>query len=233
MKLIQLEIKKIALTPYLLASVLIPLVTLAMVNLLAYAPQIDPSILVTDPEMGTYKFLYILSFIINVAGFSCLGTAMLGKVVMESYNDNYLYLTLSYPVARKKILRAKIIFCELFCGFGVFIGILLTNSLFFVSESIFSVVNDSLSFATIVSQLSLMIVAVILVTSISLISLAIGWWRNSLALAIVSSVVFCSIPSNLVTVGGVQVVLAITVILLVASMLVVLLITKKVSRLEA
>lgn len=233
MKLIQLEMKKIALTPYLLASVLIPLVTLAMINLLAYAPQIDPSILVTDPEMGTYKFLYILSFIINVAGFSCLGTAMLGKVVMESYNDNYLYLTLSYPVARKKILRAKIIFCELFCGIGVFIGILLTNSLFFVSESVFSVVNDSLSFATIMGQFPLMIVAVILVTSISLISLAIGWWRNSLALAIVSAVVFCSIPSNLVTVGGVQVVLAITVILLVASMLVVLLITKKVSRLEA
>lgn len=116
MKLIQLEMKKIALTPYLLASVLIPLVTLAMINLLAYAPQIDPSILVTDPEMGTYKFLYILSFIINVAGFSCLGTAMLGKVVMESYNDNYLYLTLSYPIARKKILRAKIFFVNCFVG---------------------------------------------------------------------------------------------------------------------
>lgn len=233
MKLIRLEMKKVALTPYLLASILIPMVTFAMINLLAYAPQIDPSILVTDPEMGTYKFLYILSFIINVAGFSCLGTAMLGKIVMESYNDNYLYLTLSYPVARKKILWAKIIFCEVFCGIGVFVGVLLTNSLFFVSESIFSVVNDSLSFAAIVNQLPLMMVSIVLVTSISLISLAIGWWRNSVALAIVSAVVLCSIPSNLVTVGGVEVVLAITAVLLLLSMMVILLITKKVSRLEA
>lgn len=75
MKLIGLEMKKIALTPYLLASVLIPLAALALIDLLAYAPQIDPNILATDPEMGTYAFLYVISFIINVTGFACMNTA--------------------------------------------------------------------------------------------------------------------------------------------------------------
>ncbi len=233
MKLIGLEMKKIALTPYLFTSVLIPLAALALINLLAYVPQIDPNILATDPEMGTYAFLYVISFIINVTGFACMNTAMLGKVIMESYNDNYIPLTLSYPVSRKKVFWAKIIFCELFCGVGVFIGVLLTNSLFFVSESVFSLVNDTLSFTIIINQLPLMIVSIMLVVSISLIALAIGWWRNSLALAIVSAVVLCSILSNLVTVGGVEVILAISGILFFIGVLVVLTLTKKVLRLEA
>lgn len=232
MKLIGLEMKKIALTPYLLTSVLIPLAALALINLLAYVPQIDPTILATDPEMGTYAFLYVISFIINVTGFACMNTAMLGKVIMESYNDNYIPLTLSYPVSRKKVFWAKVLFCELFCGLGVFIGVLLTNSLFFVSESIFSLVNDTLSFAAIVNQLPVIIVSIVLVISISLISLAIGWWRNSLPLAIVAAVVFCSVLSNLVTVGGIEVVLAISFVLFLIGVLVVLTLTKKVMRLE-
>lgn len=112
-------------------------------------------------------------------------------------------------------------------------GVLLTNSLFFVSESIFSLVTDTLSFATIVNQLPVIIVSIVLVISISLIALAIGWWRNSLPLAIVAAVVLCSILSNLVTVGGIEVVLAISGVLFLIGVLVVLTLTKKVMRLEA
>lgn len=233
MKLIQLEMKKISLAPYLLASALIPLVALALVELLAYAPQIDPSILVTDPEMGTYQFLFFISFVINVSGFACLGTALLGKVIMESYNDQYIYLTLSYPVSRKKVLWAKLVFCTLFSGVGVFVGSLFTNLLFFVSESLFSVVNDTLSFSAMIDQMPLLLVSVILVASISLIALAIGWWKKSLALAIVSAMVLCSVPSNLVAVGGEGIVAVVSGILLIVSLGVILMVTKKVSRLEA
>ena len=233
MKLIQLEMKKISLAPYLLASVLIPLAALALVELVAYAPQIDPSILVTDPEMGTYQFLFFISFVINVSGFACLGTALLGKVIMESYNDQYIYLTLSYPIARKKVLWAKIVFCTLFSGIGVFVGSLFTNLLFFVSESLFSVVNDSLSFSVMIDQMPLLLASVVLVVSISLISLAIGWWKKSLALAIVSAMVLCSVPSNLVAVGGEGIVAVISGFLLMMSLGVILMVTKKVSRLEA
>ncbi|MDN5372165.1 MAG: hypothetical protein PWR19_1211 [Carnobacterium sp.] len=102
-----------------------------------------------------------------------------------------------------------------------------------MSESVFSLVKDTLSFTTIVNQLPLMIVSIMLVVSISLIALAIGWWRNSLALAIVSAVVLCSILSNLVTVGGVEVILAISGSLFFIGVLVVLTLTKKVLRLEA
>lgn len=233
MKLIQLEMKKISLAPYLLASVLIPLAALALVELLAYAPQIDPSILVTDPEMGTYQFLFFISFVINVSGFACLGTALLGKVIMESYNDQYIYLTLSYPVARKKVLWAKLVFCTLFSGIGVFVGSLFTNLLFFVSESLFSVVNDTLSFSAMIDQMPLLLISVILVASISLIALAIGWWKKSLALAIVSAMVLCSVPSNLVAVGGEGIMAVVSGILLIVSLGVILMVTKKVSRLEA
>lgn len=233
MKLIQLEMKKISLAPYLLASVLIPFAALALVELVAYAPRIDPSILVTDPEMGTYQFLFFISFVINVSGFACLGTALLGKVIMESYNDKYIYLTLSYPVARKKVLWAKIFFCTFFSGIGVFVGSLFTNLLFFVSESLFSVVNDTLSFSAMIDQMPLLLVSMILVTSISLISLAIGWWKKSLALAIVSAMVLCSVPSNLAAVGGEGIVAVISGILLMVSLGVILMVTKKVSRLEA
>ena len=233
MKLIQLEWKKISVVPYLLASILIPLAALSLVELLAYAPRIDPSILATDPEMGTYQFLFFISFVINVAGFSCLGTALLSKVIMESYSDKYIYLTLSYPTARQKVFWAKIFFCIAFCGIGIFIGSLFTNVLFFISESLFPVVNDSLSYSVMLDQLPLLLVSVLLVTSISLISLAIGWWKKSVALAIVSAMVLCSIPSNLVGIGGEGIVTVISGVLRVVSLILVLIMTKKVSRLEA
>ncbi|MER2295326.1 MAG: ABC transporter permease [Desemzia incerta] len=233
MNLIKLEMKKIDLSPYFLAAIIIPIAALAMVELMAYAPRIDPSFSAADSEMMTYEFLYFTSFIVNVAGFACLGTALLGKVIMESYNDNYIYLTLSYPVSRKKILFAKIIFCVVFSGLGVFIGLFLTNGLFFISESVFPLVQDTLSFSQFIRQLPLLVIAGVLVSSVSLISLMIGWWKKSLSLAIVAAVVLCSILSNLVMAGGQGIVIVTSLFLLVISLLVTVTMTRKVARLEA
>ncbi len=76
-------------------------------------------------------------------------------------------------------------------------------------------------------------IAGVLVSSVSLISLTIGWWKKSLPLAIVAAVVFCSILSNLVMAGGQGIVIVTSLFLLVISLLVTVTMTRKVARLEA
>lgn len=232
MKWIQLEMRKINLKPYVLTACLIPFISLFFIYFMAFIPTIDPSELLRSPELGTYAFIMQFSFLINVAGFVCLATTMLAKIVMEAYSKRNLYLTFSYPVPRKNILIAKLILCLSFVSIGVFLGILVTNLLFFLSESIFHVVMDTLHFSLIFEQLPLMAMAILLVSSIGILALYLGWLKQSIALTIISGIVMFSLPSNLMTMGNLPMISSLTIFLLILSLIFFQQILNKINRLE-
>lgn len=233
MKMMMLETKKISMKPYLLTGVSIPFVTLLFLYLLANVPNFDPNVLEHNPEFGLYSFLYKISFIINVAGYTCLCATMLSKIVMEAYSERNLYLTLGYPVARGKILIAKLVLCLGLCSIGVFAGIFVTNILFFFSESIFPFLSDQLTFAEIINQWPWMLTGMVLVISISLIALFIGWRKKSIALTVISAFLLNSIPSNLLTAGNETMIMILSLFLLGVGGIMLYLMRRQVLEMEA
>ncbi len=234
MSLIKIERQKRSLKPYLLTAGIIPLVSLMLVYLIAIvSSQPIPAPVPSGQDMSSYQFFYQISFIANVAGYVMLGAAMLIKYVMEAYSERNIYLTLGYPMSRKKVFFSKLLLCLSVIGPGVFISIFVTNTLFFISESVYQLADDTLNFQHVLDQLPLMLTAVVLVISICLIALFIGWLRNSIPLVIISAVLLFSIPSNLMSSGNIFIIMALTVFLFIFSLIIVALLNNKVSRLEA
>lgn len=232
MNLLKIESKKYNLKPYIYSGVIILFVSLAFVYLLACIPKFDPQELASNPELGNYDFLFQFSFIINVAGFVCLGAAMLAKIVLEAYNEKTIYLTFSYPVSRGRVLLTKVLFCSLFSGLGVVVSIFITNHLFFLSEKLFPLVQDDLTYQLLWEQLIPMGVGGLLVISISLLALVIGWQKRSISLTIVMAIIFCSILSNIVTMGNSRVLLVLSLIFCLLTLIAMSVLVKNVKQLE-
>ncbi|MGG5332889.1 hypothetical protein [Enterococcus sp. AZ163] len=234
MNLVKIERQKKSLQSYLIAAVIIPLVCLMLLYLVAFvSKQPMPSSAPSGQDMNSYSFLYQISFISNVAGYVMLGATMLVKYVLEAYSDRNLYLTLGYPVSRTKVFFSKLFLCLSVTSIGVFVSIFVTNTLFFISESLFQLVEDKLTFQSVLNQLPIMLTAAVLVSSICLIALFIGWLKNSVPLVLISAILLFSIPSNLASSGNMSVIAVLTVILFIFGLIVVGVLKNKVLRLEA
>lgn len=232
MNLIQLERRKISLKSYFIATASIPLVSLALVYFMALMPLIDPEEFSKSPQLGTYAVIFQFSFIFNTAGFSCLAATMFAKVVMEAYSERNRYLTLAYPFGRKRIFLAKTAFILLFTSCGVVISLLFTNGLFSLSEFFFPLVNDTLGSHLIIQQLQLMFLAVLLVSSIGIFSVFIGWLKDSIPLTIFVALLAISIPSNILSLGNFLFIIPITLIFSIASYFILLKMISKINTLE-
>ncbi|MEG0733345.1 MAG: hypothetical protein RR470_13190 [Vagococcus sp.] len=230
MKLIKLEIKKINLMPYLLTALVMPFVSLIFMYFMAFIPKIDTSN-ASAIEFSSHSFIYTLGLMINIAGFVCLGTTLIGKLVISAYDDKNCYLTLSYPVARKKVLRAKLQTGLLVSSVGIILSGIFSSLLFFISESIFQIVDEPVLFNDVVNFTPLIIVAVFLVVSIITISLSIGWWKNSIPLTIVSGILIYSVSSNLLS-AGLPLLLIFTCFLSLITFITLFFLVKKVNGLE-
>ncbi|MBO1305924.1 hypothetical protein JZO70_07120 [Enterococcus sp. 669A] len=234
MNLVQIERQKKPLKPYLITAAIIPIFSLLLVYLMAIIAQYEMSEPIPNQvNTSSYVFFGQISFIGNVAGFVCLGATMLVKYVMEAYSERNIYLTLGYPVSRTKVFASKLFLCLSVIGIGVFVSIFVTNTLFFISESFYQLVDDQLSFQSVLSQLPLMFTGVILVIAICLIALFIGWLKNSIPLVIISAILLYSIPSNLFSSGNTLIMVVLAVVLFVISLVVVNVLKNKVLRLEA
>lgn len=230
MKLIQLELKKINTRPYLLTAISIPFISLIFMYFLAFVPKFDSSA-AHDIDLNSYSFIYSIGLIINVAGYICLGTSFISKLIIDAYNEPNIYLTLNYPVTRQKIFTAKLLTCAIFISLGVIFSSVLSSLLFFTLETLLSIVNQSLNLNDLLSFIPITFVSAPLVMSIITISLAIGWKKNSVSLTVISGILLFSIVSNLLA-GGIQLVtFAVIPFVIIASIILVFLI-KKVNSLE-
>ncbi|MGX7014499.1 hypothetical protein [Vagococcus silagei] len=200
MKLIKLEIKKINFIPYLIASLVMPIVSLGFMYFLSFVPHFDASV-TADFELTNPQFIFALGLMINIAGFVCIGTALLGRIVLDAYRENTIYLTLSYPISRAKIFKAKLATCILFCMSSVIISGLFSTLLFFTSEKIRPILQQPMHFVYVLRTIPMIFIAAILVSSIMLIALFIGWRKKSIALTVTMGVLIFSIPSNFLALG--------------------------------
>ncbi|ANK60203.1 hypothetical protein AYR54_07495 [Loigolactobacillus backii] len=232
MKLFKLELEKVDLKNYLRIALFIPLIVLIFVYFFASVPYFDATTATTDPELLSYNFILLMGFLLNTAAFTFLGATMMGKIVMNAYSEKNVYLTLSYPVSRRKLLFVKLKLVNLFCGVLSMLSFALVISIFLGIEAVIPIVQDQLTLTTYLGQLPFILLSALIVPAISLCSLWIGWKKNSLALLIFSAIILFSLMSNTASLGSGITFYAFTFIYLFLAVIVTLSLISKVDKME-
>jgi ABC-type transport system involved in multi-copper enzyme maturation permease subunit len=147
-------------------------------------------------EFGTYLDVVLIVSVLSMASFCILSAVMFSRFVIDEYNGKRAILLFSYPVNRKRVLMAKLVFVCVF----IFVGFLVSNTvvfaLFNLTEYFAPIVKEGVLSDAIRQAVLLILVEAVLAVSISIIALFLGFLRKSVPVAIVTAVVLCSPVSN-------------------------------------
>lgn len=192
LKLIKLELERNNLKSYIIGGCLITLSILGLVYLFAAIPHIDPS----DPDVGiflTYNGISALALIILAACFTILASVMYNKLVIAEYTSKKIYLLFSYPIKKERILAAKLITVFAFTVISAIISGIVIFSVFFLSEGIFQLCEDTLTIQVILRVAILLLLSAVISAALATISLWFGYWKKSATVTMVVGVIIASV----------------------------------------
>ena len=191
-KLISLEVKRNRLRPYHIAVLIGGFTLLAFHYFMAAIPLIDP----TEADIAmfsSYDFLFNLNHLVSMAIFGILGAVMGTRFVIAEYSGAKAILLFSYPIRRKKMMGAKLwlVFCYpvaamLLCGIVI-------DSVFFVTENLFPLMCDHLTWETIGWAFLFLLCHSLLAGAVALLSIWIGFLKQSIPVTIVTAVITATI----------------------------------------
>lgn len=204
LKLINLELKRTNLKPYIISTISITLLVLAVLHIGGFASE-NPEIRVPggspmDTPTGFTAFFSVLMIVC----FAILAAVMFGRLVVNEYSDKNASLLFSYPVKRSKVLLAKLVLVAGFTGLSMIIGTAISLLVFMASNALFHLMSFAVDLAWLGLMLWSILNASLITVAVSMVSLCIGLWRNSLPATIVSALVIMAPFTNLL-IGALQI----------------------------
>lgn len=241
LKLIQLELRRNRLSAYWIAALSITLTLVGMGLLFLFLPLIMETTGEYVPYsekmmMGSWNGMIPLLSTLAMVAFSILSAAMHARYVISDYSGKRLLLLFSYPLPRKKILWAKCCLVFVFTVVMLIICNLAATCLLGLLSNIFHIIPETFGPDQILHLLLSSLVLSLLAGAVGMIAMRIGFWKKSVTVAIVSSVVLCCPFSNLFAAsagGGIPLMTAVMIVLLAASLVVFCSLLQKVNRMEA
>ncbi|BDR55062.1 hypothetical protein KIMH_11730 [Bombiscardovia apis] len=132
LELMRLEMRKINLKSYYFGSLAVCLVALAFGGMFMAIGHFQGGFGSELDQMGSQAgklssldFAVLMVMVFLLVGFSILGAALCGVVILKPYSGRSLVLTLSYPVRRSRLLIAKMLAVS-----SVTIRLFLTSSIY-------------------------------------------------------------------------------------------------------
>lgn len=197
-KLLQLELKRSNLRPYISAVVIITICMAGMLYLFAFVPLLDPTD--TDVEMFTsYNSLIKLHSVICMAVFAVLSAVMHAKTTIEEYGGKQSIMLFLYPIKRSKLLDAKLNFVFIYTVIATLLSSIVIYIVFFLTESIFPICPDTLSIHLLINCTVNLICNSFIAGLFGVISLWIGFYKKSVSTTIVASCIIVSLCSQILT----------------------------------
>lgn len=187
-KLIALELKRNRLRPYHIAVLICGVTMLGFQYLMAAIPYMDP----TEPDaelFSKYPFLMGITSLVCMAIFAILSAVMASRFVVEEYSGKRAILLLSYPISRKKVLRAKLMLVFLYTVGAMLLCGAVIQAVFILTEVLFSICSDHLTIEVILQSLGFLICCSVLAGLLGMLSLWFGFRKKSVSVTIVASVI--------------------------------------------
>ncbi|WP_100065255.1 hypothetical protein [Miniphocaeibacter massiliensis] len=232
MKFVTLELRKNSCKPYIFADIGIFIAVLVFTFLFASIQYIEPAEVLRDDSLKSSGFILTMSITIATVSYICLAAVMSGKFILEAYNSNNIFLTLSYPVSRKKILFSKIFLVSLFTIISFVMTMILTILIFTVTNNMFSIMEDKITLSLLISKTPMILLSLVFIVSGSMFYLLIGWIKKSLPLVIITAVIFGSIFSNLLGFDSLAILSVFTIVIFSLGLVSIVILNNKIAKLE-
>lgn len=232
-QLIKLEMQKHKLQAYTFASIIITITMIALIYLFAYAPRFDPN----DADLlifQGYDNIILFYSVVQMTVFCVFSCVIYARFIIDAYQGKRLLLLFSYPISRKKIFFSKIMIVSLFIGLSMIICNTFVFTTFFLTESIYPIVEDSFSFILIIDALQTTFIMIIAAASLSVIATGIGFFMKSVPAALIAGVILSSMFCNITfyfSANDMFLSIFMMIALLGATIMIILL-TKKINALE-
>ncbi len=192
-KLIRLELKRNKLTSYYIALTIICIAMTGFLYMIATIAKVENAV-----EFRDYRNILKLHTGIAFLVFSVFSVVMFSKFIIEDYRPKMVLLMFSYPISRTRIFLAKLILVTRFIVFGFLLSTLIPDVLFFLTESIFPILDGDITMEMFSSQLINIIISILSLSSIGFISVRIGFINKSVSTTIVTAILLSVILGNVV-----------------------------------
>lgn len=199
MKLIVLELRKNRLKSFHLAVLFCGIALLAMEFFWTAIPYLDPN----DGDSAlflSYNFTMGLNHILGTGMFAILGGTLGGKLVVEPYGGKGAFVELTYPVARSKLIGAKLILTFLYAAGAMAVCGFICDGVFFLAGLFLNLSPELLTVNMLPGFFMSLAGHALIAGALSLGAVWIGFVKKSLTAAIVASVilgvVLCQILSS-------------------------------------
>ncbi|MDR1033195.1 MAG: ABC transporter permease [Bifidobacteriaceae bacterium] len=191
-KLIALELAKNNIRIYLIAVAVITVVMVGFTYFYASVPYMS-----NDEEFMDYSSIFVLVSMLITVSFCILSAVMLSKFIVEEYTGNRAILLFSYPVSRRKILAAKLIFVLAFTFVGLIVSSFVTFSIFGAIEHFAPIVHIGVFAEALAQVMKFVLIESLLAMAIAVIALFFGFLKASIPVTIVASIILCALASSL------------------------------------
>ncbi len=192
MKLINLELQRINLRPYLISSTISGFILLAFTYFIAYVAQVEQEV-----QFMNYENIFLFTSAMSILIFSVLSATMYEKLIIEEYSGKRLALLFSYPVGRKKAFSAKILIVFLFVALSMLLCTILPIFVFAATESFTPIVSDTMTSDILIKAVGTIVVSLVAVSAIGLLAMRIGFIKKSVPATLISAFILSGIYGNI------------------------------------
>lgn len=199
-KLIFLEWKKLK-RNYILVEIFIYLV------ILMFFPVFF--IKVAMPYFGQNYTLAIELNLFVQMGLILFGGSLISQVFIEEYKSKTMSLSFGYPISRKRLFMAKVLFIALLVFVVTIISYIFTGFTTYFLNQFFTVINGQLTGLDMITYLKSMIFGSFIITLISFVPLFFfGIWKRGTVSTVICSIVIMTLPKLLPTILNSDVIIA-------------------------
>ncbi|MCR5196551.1 MAG: ABC transporter permease [Pseudobutyrivibrio sp.] len=183
-RLIRLEIRKMGIRKYIIASIVSIICILLFMTISLYDSATDP-----EQTKDAYESMLRMASLLITGTFLIMSAVLYAEIVIGEYKNRMVLIMYSYPIKREKLVAAKVILITVFVGISMIVAFIAAIIYLHIAEIKFDVLIDSVNISTVYQGLAKMAEQLIVLCIFSLIPFAVGLLKRSASLTIVVSVI--------------------------------------------
>lgn len=184
MNLIELELKKFKLKPY-IKGLIISIICIIMFLTMSIITT------VSDPEQtkNTYESIERMINLLVTGTFMVYSSVLMGKMVIGEYVNKTILIMFSYPVHKKKFIATKLFMISIFTMVSILIGFICCTIYVILADYFFDALQGSFQMQYVGSFLKRTITAMLIGGTCSLIPFIVGMRKRSISSTVVTAII--------------------------------------------
>lgn len=180
-RLMKLELKKVRFKNYVLISAISILFSMYFIFV-----SLNDTSTKADTFESTFRVIEMIFAFVFIILFSVLNSSL----IISEYNNKTILLMFTYPVERKKIIISKLALNSLFIASSMVIGYIVCCAFVVAVDRRFDLLAGEFEVSMLYEWIGLALLTVIVFNALGLWTFAVGMWKKSVPMTIVSSIVF-------------------------------------------